>query len=128
MKNGNGGGLAVYIIYDCQACQAISEVSKLNITLDKVWFEQDMAMYGGGVYMYVSLPCTALAEYVHNKIYINVSFSKVLWHYNEAKIAGAAVYIENVQKHGKSTTVDFVDVAIYFSGKNIYLKRYRGQS
>ena len=52
MKNGNGGGLAVYITYDCQTCQAIPEVSKLNITVNKVEFIQDKAMYGGGVYMY----------------------------------------------------------------------------
>ena len=53
MKKGNGGGLGVYITYDCQMCQAIPEVSKLNITLNKVWFKQGMAMYGGGVYMHV---------------------------------------------------------------------------
>ena len=70
----------------------------------------------------VSLPCTA--EY---NIHMQVSFCDVRWDYNEAKTADAAVYIENVQKHGKSTTVDFVDVEIYFStsGKNVTQQWYQ---
>ena len=103
-------------------CQAIPEVSKLNITVNKVGFIQDKAMYGGGVYMHVLLlPCTA--EYIQ----IHVSFCDVIWNYNEANTAGAAVYIENVlANHDKSTTVtvDFIDIGIYHSGKDVYQKWY----
>ena len=55
-----------------------------------------------------------MAEY---NIQTHASFCDVIWDYNEANTAGAAVYIENVLTNDKSTTVtvDFIDNYRYCS-------------
>ena len=107
--NGYGGGLAVYVI---SSHSQVTEVSKLNITFHEVVFMQHTALYGGGVYML--LPCS---KYIHT----NVTFSTVLWRNNEAKAAGAVVYIESDCVSGKaeSCMVDFIDMKLYYNGKNM---------
>ena len=107
--NGYGGGLAVYVI---SSHSQVTEVSKLNITFHEVEFIQHTALYGGGVYML--LPCS---KYIHT----NVTFSTVLWRNNEAKAAGAVVYIESDCVSGKaeSCMVDFIDMKLYYNGKNM---------
>ena len=81
MENGNGGGLGIHVMSGSQA-----HINKLKISFNEVFFTQDTASYGGGVYML--LPCS---EYIH----VNVTFNTVYWYYNEARVAGVLAYIES---------------------------------